>query len=51
MAQVGAFAAGVGVAAAAGLGAAAALVPVAGASAAMLNSLNPVSLQQITGWT
>ena len=35
MAQVGAFAAGVGVAAAAGFGMAAALVPVAGASAAM----------------
>lgn len=35
LAQVGAFAAGVGVAAAAGFGMAAALVPVAGASAAM----------------
>ncbi len=35
LAQVGAFAAGVGVAAAAGIGAAAAIVPVAGASAAM----------------
>ena len=35
LAQVGAFAAGVGVAAAAGLGAAVALVPVAGASAAL----------------